>query len=55
MGRRPTKTAAETDVFTRWRRIYCYTQRAGVTSSIKRTARRRERHDAKRQIRQDQP
>lgn len=50
MGRRAAKSAAEDDVFTRWRRVYCYTQRAGVTSSIKRGARRRERHNAKRQI-----
>jgi hypothetical protein len=41
--KRRIKSAAEQDVFTGWRKLYCYTQRAGVTSRIKRQARRRER------------
>lgn len=41
----------EQDVFTRWRRMLCYTQRGGVTSKIKRQARRRERREAKTAIR----
>lgn len=48
MGRRASKTAAEVDLHSR--SIYCYLQRAGATSSIKRMARRRERHDAKRAL-----
>ena len=47
MGRRPIKDTAEQDAFTRWRRVYLYTQRPGVTSWIKRNARRRERHEAR--------
>ena len=51
MGRRQTKTADEADVFSKWRFFYRYTQRPGVTSSIKRRARRRERAEAKRELR----
>lgn len=40
----------EEDVF-HARRIYCYTQRAGVCAGIKRGARRRERREAKVDIR----
>jgi hypothetical protein len=39
------KSAAEQDVVTPWRKLYCYTKRAGVTASIKRQIRRRQRHD----------
>lgn len=53
MLRRETKHTAEVDVFTGWRRRYCYTQRAGVCGSIKRGARRRERREAKDAIRRD--
>lgn len=42
---------AEDDVFSKWRRRYCYTDRAGVCAKIKRNARRRERHDARHDIR----
>ena len=41
----------EQDVFTRWRRLYCYTDRAGVCHKIKRGARRRERREGKADIR----
>lgn len=41
---------AENDVFYA-RRIYCYTQRAGVCAKVKRGARRRERREAKVAIR----
>lgn len=54
MNRRQIKTAAEQDALTRWRRIYCYLQRPGVVSGIKRQARRRERREAKSAIRRDQ-
>lgn len=43
--------ADETDTFTRWRRLYCYLARAGVTSEIKRDYRRRARHKAKEETR----
>lgn len=45
--RRFAKTAAEVDTFSSWRRRYCYLQRAGATSKIKRQARRRERREGK--------
>lgn len=48
MGRRASKTGAEVDLH--HRSIYCYLQRAGATASIKKMARRRERHDAKRAL-----
>jgi hypothetical protein len=47
MGHRQRLTAAEWDAFSRYgRRYLAYLQRAGVRSSIKRGARRRERHEA---------
>jgi hypothetical protein len=49
--RRPIKGHGEQDVHTRWRRLYCYTQRAGVTAKIKRQTRRRERREGKREMR----
>lgn len=51
MNRRQIKTYGEQDALTGWRHVYCYLQRAGVRSSIKRGARRRERRDAKSVIR----
>lgn len=36
----------------KWRRFYCYLQRAGVTSRIKTDLRRRLRHEARREIRE---
>jgi hypothetical protein len=45
--RRRTHTAAETDCFEA-RRWYCYLGRAGVSSRIKRQARRRERREGRR-------
>lgn len=47
MHKAPAKSGAEEDVVTAWRKLYCYTQRAGVTSKIKRQIRRRQRHDKK--------
>lgn len=49
--KRRTKTAAEVDTVTRWRRVMCYLQRPGVTSGIKRQIRRRERREAKEALR----
>lgn len=48
---RRIKGAAEQDVHTGWRRLYVYTQRAGVTTKIKRMTRRRERREGKRELR----
>ena len=54
MGHRERRTAAEWDAFSRYgRRYLAYLQRAGVRSSIKRTARRRERQAARDAIRSD--
>ncbi len=44
---RQAKGWAESDAFTRWRRVLCYMSRPGVTSKIKRGARRRERREGK--------
>jgi hypothetical protein len=54
--RAPLKTAAEYDVIVgrgRWRKYYCYLQRAGTTSGIKRQIRRRERRISKEYVRKD--
>lgn len=47
MGHRKMKTGDEYDVHTRWRKVYAWTQRAGATTRVKRSTRRRERHEAK--------
>lgn len=39
---------------TSWRKLYCYTQRAGVTDAIKRAYRRRERRMAKSDLRRNE-
>jgi hypothetical protein len=54
--RAPLRTAAEYDVIVnrgRWRQFYCYLQRAGTASGIKRQIRRRERRIGKDAIRKD--
>jgi hypothetical protein len=51
MRRRATLGFAEQDTFTSWRRLYCYLQRAGAASKIKKGARQRERREAKTRIR----
>jgi hypothetical protein len=43
--------ADEYDVHTRWRRLLVWTKRAGATSAVKRKSRRRERHDARNDVR----
>ena len=44
-------TTEEQDAYTPWRRLLCYTQRAGVVKSIKaRTHRRERRVDARAEI-----
>jgi hypothetical protein len=42
----------EQDVFTGWRKMYCYTHRPGVCQSIKRGYNRRLRHKANLAIKQ---
>lgn len=49
--KRKVVTGAEQDVV-HARRIYCYTQRAGVTSGIKRQIRRRERREGRHEVRE---
>lgn len=49
--KRQTKTAAEYDIVSRWRRFYCYLDRAGACHKIKRGMRRRERRVARAAIR----
>lgn len=51
--KRLVKTAAEYDVISSWRHLYCYLDRPGVTAKIKRQMRRRERREAKREIRRE--
>jgi hypothetical protein len=41
----------EQDVHTPWRKVLCYTQRAGATAKIKRMTRRRERREAREALR----
>lgn len=41
------KGGAEYDVVTRWRRVLCYTTRAGVCRKIKRQMARRRRREAR--------
>lgn len=55
MTARAIKSADEQDVFTGWRRAYCWTQRAGACKKVKRRANRRERREGKREARERQP
>lgn len=50
MGRRQIIGYDEEDVYTSWRRVYCYTQRPGVVKSIKRKTHKRERREARAEI-----
>lgn len=52
--RRIAVSGDEVDVFSRyWRSRVCRHSRAGVTSEVKRRARRRERQQGKREARED--
>lgn len=53
MGHRKMKNAAEYDVHTKWRHLLCWTQKPNSTAKIKRNSRRRERHEAKAELRND--
>lgn len=49
---RPIKNADEQDAYTKWRHLLCYLGRAGVVKKIKRATHKRERREAKRDIRE---
>jgi len=53
MTKRAPKGYLEQDAFTGWRRLLTYMSRPGVASAAKRKANRRDRHDARRAIRQN--
>lgn len=48
--KRIIRTSEEQDAYTVWRKLYCYTQRAGVIKAIKKRTHKRERRDSKRWI-----
>ncbi len=50
---RKIRSAEEEDVFTSWRRLYCWTQRAGACKRVKRRANRRERREGKQETRNE--
>lgn len=50
--KRTIRTGDEQDVHTGWRKLYCYTQRAGVTRKVKRLTNRRERFTDRRRLRE---
>ena len=50
MTKEPPKTGFEQDVFSVWRKMLCYTQRAGVCKKAKRQVNRRTRRRGKREI-----
>lgn len=47
MSRRRIVTSGEQDVYTGWRRLYCWTQRAGAVKSVKRQTHKRERREGR--------
>ena len=48
--KRPPKGGLEQDVFTGWRKVLCYTQRAGICKWVKAKANRRERREARLEV-----
>ena len=42
----------EEDVYTAWRKLYCWTQRAGAVKKVKKRTHRRERREADAQIKE---
>lgn len=52
--KRKMKSGDEYDVFTKWRRYMAWTKKPGATARVKRGARRRERREAKTEIRREQ-
>lgn len=53
MGRRPITGYDEQDVYTGWRRLYCYTRKAGVVAYVKKKTHKRERREARAQIKKE--
>ena len=51
MGRMRIVTSEEQDCYTGWRKLLCYTQRAGAVKSVKRRTHKRVRREGKRQAR----
>lgn len=43
-------TAEEQDIHTGWRKVLCYTQRAGVTAAAKRRTNKRERREGRAEV-----
>lgn len=52
--RRRTVGWSEQDAYTRWRHLLTYIARPGVRKGIKRDTHKRERREARRQIKDDQ-
>lgn len=53
MGRRQIVHWDEEDAYTAWRRLYAYTQKAGAVAYIKRRTHKRERREARAQIKKE--
>ena len=49
--KRTMKNGDEYDAYSKWRKYYCYLQRPGVVKKIKRRTHKRERQEAKQEIR----
>jgi hypothetical protein len=49
--KRRTAGWVERDVHGRWRRLYCWTQKAGAVKKVKRIGNRRERREGRAQAR----
>jgi len=52
MGRMRIVTGDEQDCYTGWRKLYIYTQRAGVVKSVKRRTHKRMRREGQRETRE---
>lgn len=50
INRRPAKDGDEQDVFTGWRHVLCYLDRAGKAKQVKARHNRRERRQVRQQI-----
>lgn len=53
MGRRAIVGWDEQNAYTSWRRLYCYLGKAGAVRFTKRRTHKRERHEARAQIRKE--
>lgn len=45
-------TGEEQDAYTRWRKLLCWTQRAGAVKAVKTRTHRRERREGKQEIKE---